>query len=68
LDITRQILRQANDFLTDDGLLIVEVGNSEVHMMQQYPQLPVVWLEFERGGNGVFAITAQELSQYRDQI
>ncbi|MGB0203585.1 MAG: 50S ribosomal protein L3 N(5)-glutamine methyltransferase [Neptuniibacter sp.] len=68
LDITREILRQANDYLTEDGLLVVEVGNSEVHMMEQYPQLPVIWLEFERGGNGVFAITAQELSQYRDQI
>lgn len=68
LDITRQILRQANDFLTEDGLLVVEVGNSEIHMMEQYPQLPIVWLEFEHGGNGVFAITAQELSQYRDQI
>jgi ribosomal protein L3 glutamine methyltransferase len=68
LDITREILRQANDYLTEDGLLVVEVGNSEVHMMEQYPQLPVIWLEFERGGNGVFAITAKELSQYRDQI
>ncbi len=68
LDITREILRQANDYLTEEGLLVVEVGNSEVHMMEQYPQLPVIWLEFERGGNGVFAITAQELSQYRDQI
>lgn len=68
LDITRQILRQANDYLTDDGLLVVEIGNSEVHMMEQYPQLPVIWIEFERGGNGVFAITAQDLLQYRDQI
>lgn len=68
LDITRKILRQANDYLTEDGLLVVEIGNSEVHMMEQYPQLPLIWLEFERGGNGVFAITAQDLLQYRDQI
>jgi len=68
LDITRQILRQANDYLSEEGLLVVEVGNSEVHMMEQYPQIPVIWLQFERGGNGVFAITAEELSQYRDQI
>ncbi|WP_415884105.1 50S ribosomal protein L3 N(5)-glutamine methyltransferase [Neptuniibacter sp. QD72_48] len=66
LDITRQILAQANDYLTEDGLLVVEVGNSEVHMMEKYPQIPVIWLEFERGGNGVFAITAKELRQHRD--
>ncbi|MFW1676294.1 50S ribosomal protein L3 N(5)-glutamine methyltransferase [Pontibacter sp. JAM-7] len=68
LEITRQILRQANDYLSDDGLLVVEVGNSEVHLMQQYPQLPVVWLEFERGGNGVFAITAVDLAKHRLSI
>ncbi len=66
LDITRSILAEANNHLTEDGLLVVEVGNSEVHMMEQYPELPVVWLEFARGGNGVFAITAKELLQHRD--
>jgi len=68
LDITRRILREANDYLTDEGLLIVEVGNSEVHLMTQFPQLPLIWIELEQGGNGVFAITAQDLKQYRDQI
>jgi len=68
LDITRRILREAYDYLADDGLLVVEVGNSETHMMEQYPDLPVVWLEFEQGGNGVFAITAQELRAFRDCI
>ncbi len=68
LDITRQILRQACDYLTEDGLLVVEVGNSEVHLMQQYPELPVIWLEFEQGGNGVFAISAADLVQYKDLI
>lgn len=68
LDITRRILAEANDYLTDDGLLIVEVGNSEVHVMEQLPELPVIWLEFERGGNGVFAITAKELLQYRESL
>lgn len=68
LDITRRILREANDYLTDDGLLIVEVGNSEIHMMEQYPHLPITWLELPEGGNGVFAITAQDLATCRHQI
>jgi len=68
LDITRRILREANDYLTEDGLLIVEVGNSEVHMMEKYPHIPVTWLELPEGGNGVFAITAQDLAACRDQI
>lgn len=68
LDITRRILKEAPDYLTEDGLLVVEVGNSEVHLMQQMPELPLIWLEFERGGNGVFAITAQELRQHQDSL
>lgn len=65
LDITRRILQQASDYLTDDGLLVVEVGNSEVHMMQKYPELPLFWIDFENGGNGVFAITAQDLRSFK---
>lgn len=61
LDITRRILREAADHLTEEGLLVVEVGNSEVHLMQAYPELPLVWVELDAGGNGVFTITAAEL-------
>ncbi len=68
LDICRRILREAADYLSDDGLLVVEVGNSEVHLMAQYPQIPFTWVELERGGNGVFVLTAAELKQYRDEI
>lgn len=68
LDIVRRILREANDYLTDDGLLVVEVGNSEVHLMEKYPQLPLTWVELSNGGNGIFVITAQELAPFRDTI
>jgi ribosomal protein L3 glutamine methyltransferase len=65
LDICKQMLAQANDHLTDDGLLVVEVGNSEVHLMEQFPQVPFIWAELPLGGNGVFVISAQELKNYR---
>ncbi|WP_370278553.1 50S ribosomal protein L3 N(5)-glutamine methyltransferase [Pontibacterium sp.] len=68
LDITKRILREANDYLTEDGLLVVEVGNSEVHLAEQYPQLPLIWLELEQGGNGVFAISAADLKAHREEI
>lgn len=68
LDITRRILREANDYLTEDGLLVVEVGNSEVHLMNAYPHVPFIWVDLPEGGNGVFAISAQDLRQYRDEF
>jgi ribosomal protein L3 glutamine methyltransferase len=65
LDLAKRILAQANDYLQDDGVLIMEVGNSGEALQEQFPDVPFVWLEFERGGYGVFAITAAELAQYR---
>lgn len=64
LDFTRQLLREAKDHLTDEGVLIVEVGNSAAALENAYPRVPFVWLEFERGGDGVFLLTATELHQY----
>ena len=61
LKLTRRILACAPDYLTDDGVLICEVGNSMVHLMDQYPDIPFVWLEFENGGDGVFMLTKQQL-------
>ena len=57
LDITRRILRESGRYLEEDGLLVVEVGNSEIHLMEQYPELPLTWVDLETGGNGVFVIT-----------
>ncbi|RJT45385.1 50S ribosomal protein L3 N(5)-glutamine methyltransferase [Rahnella woolbedingensis] len=61
LKLTRRILACAPDYLTDNGVLICEVGNSMVHLMDQYPEIPFTWLEFENGGDGVFMLTKQQL-------
>ena len=61
LKLTRRILACAPDYLTDNGVLICEVGNSMVHLMEQYPEIPFTWLEFENGGDGVFMLTKQQL-------
>lgn len=65
LDITRVILRQAAEHLEDDGLLIVEVGNSMIHLQAEFPDVPFNWLEFEHGGLGVFALTKQQLLEHK---
>lgn len=65
LDITRRILREAVNHLTEHGVLIVEVGNSCVNLEAAFPQVPFTWLDFEQGGHGVFVFTRQELEQYQ---
>lgn len=61
LDFTRTLLAQAADYLTEDGLLIVEVGNSWVALEEAYPRLPFFWFEFEQGGSGVFMLSQRQL-------
>jgi len=60
LDLVRRMLAEAADHLTDDGLLVVEVGNSQVHVEALYPEVDFTWLEFQRGGHGVFLLAAQQ--------
>ncbi len=61
MDAVRVLLAQAAGHLTDAGVLIVEVGNTEARLRRAFPQLPFVWLSFERGGGGVFLLTAAQL-------
>ena len=64
LDIALRILRDAADHLTDDGLLIVEVGESEHALNALLPGVPFVWIEFKVGPMGVFALERHDLDQH----
>ena len=66
LAIVERILRGADDYLSEHGLLVVEVGNSQIAVNERWPELPITWIEFERGGDGVFIISAQDLRGWND--
>jgi ribosomal protein L3 glutamine methyltransferase len=65
LDLVRRMLAEAADHLTEKGTLIVEVGNSQVHVEALYPEVDFTWLEFERGGHGVFLLAAQQCREHQ---
>jgi len=65
LDVVVRILAQAADYLDEGGILVVEVGNSQQMLVECFPDVPFLWLEFERGGHGVFLLEAAQVKEFR---
>ena len=68
LNATLSILAHAADFLTEKGVLVCEVGESEKRLAAKLPQVPFLWLEFTCGGSGVFVLTREQLTDAGEQL
>lgn len=68
LDLVLKILRDAPAHLSEDGLLICEVGESEQHLVRLLPEVEFFWIEFKVGQMGIFAVEAQELRAHAAKI
>ena len=63
LDSVRAIFADARRHLNRDGILVVEVGNTEGVLLRSFPSLPFVWPEIAMGGGGVFLLQARDLHE-----
>lgn len=65
LDLVRRMLAEAADYLTEDGVLVIEVGNSMVHVMAEWPEVDFEWVKFRNGGHGVFVLSAEQCRHFQ---
>lgn len=68
LDAVKRILRSAAKYLSERGILVVEVGRSAPTLIQEIPELEFLWLDFEHGGDGVFILTKEQLEAYDEKF
>ena len=68
MDIVLPMLIQAGDYLTEQGILVVEVGYSQSILEQLLPDVPFFWVDFEFGGEGVFVLTAKQLEMHQEDF
>lgn len=68
LAVVARILKQAREYLTPWGILVLEVGRSAEALTSRYPDIPFLWLDFERGGEGVFLFTTEELHRFAERF
>lgn len=61
LDATRTILKNAAQHLTDNGILIVEIGHNRDALETEYPKLPFTWLDVAAGDQFVFMLHRNDL-------
>ncbi|MCE7916981.1 MAG: 50S ribosomal protein L3 N(5)-glutamine methyltransferase, partial [Nitrosomonas sp. PRO5] len=61
LDIIRRIFKEAARHLTEDGLLIMEIGHNQAEVERAFPQLPCTWLETSSGDQFVLMVRRGDL-------
>jgi ribosomal protein L3 glutamine methyltransferase len=62
LDSVREIFASARAHLEDEGILVVEVGNTEAALLRAFPRLPFIWPQIDMGGGGVFLLKARDIT------
>jgi len=65
LDVAIPVLAEAGEFLSEDGILVLEVGASAARLQAVFADLPLIWASFEQGGDGVLVLPHADWVRWR---
>jgi ribosomal protein L3 glutamine methyltransferase len=68
LDLALKILRDAPAHLSQNGLLICEVGEAEHALARLLPEVPFSWVEFKVGQMGIFVLEREDMVAHHARI
>jgi ribosomal protein L3 glutamine methyltransferase len=63
MDLVRRLLREAPAHMTDEAVLVLEIGNEREHFERAFPRLECVWLDTSAGDDQVLLATRGQLTQ-----
>ena len=64
MDFVRRLLQDAPTHMSQDAVLVLEIGNERAHLEAAFPQLPVFWLPTSAGEDQVLLITRAALAHF----
>ena len=64
MDFIRQLLQDAPARMSENAVLVLEIGNERSHFEAAFPQLPVFWLDTSAGGDQVLLVTRGALQRF----
>ena len=64
MDFIRRLLQDAPACMSEDAVLVLEIGNERAHFEAAFPQLPVFWLDTSAGSDQVLLLTRTALLQF----
>ena len=64
MDFVRRLLQDAPTHMSQDAVLVLEIGNERAHFEAAFPQLPVFWLPTSAGEDQVLLVTRAALAHF----
>lgn len=68
LDLVIPMMLEAPKFLTPNGRVFIEVGNTDEYLANCFPEVPFEWIEFQNGGAGVYTLSREQLVAHKNEF